>query len=108
MKRGQIVIASGRGDFSTKPRPSLIVQADAFNAFHPAFTVCPITSHLTGDYLFRVPIAADAATGLDGASEIEVDRIQAIWRERIREVVGQAPDAVMAGVDVALQRWLSL
>lgn len=108
MKRGQIVVSSGRGDFSTKPRPGLIVQANLFNAHHPAFTVCPITTHLTGDHLYRVPIAREEANGLEEDSEIEIDRVQAIWRVRIRKVVGEASADVMSRVDGALKLWLDL
>ena len=98
----------GRGDFSTKPRPSLVVQADAFNEYHPSITVCPITSLVSGDSFFRVGITADSANGLRKDSEVEIDRLQAIWRERTREVIGRASDEVMFAVDQALRRWLAL
>ena len=108
MRRGDIIRAVGRGDFSNKPRPSLIVQADLFNEHHPSITVCPITSHVTGDALYRVPIAITLLNGLDRDSEIEVDRMQAIWLHRIRVVIGRSSDAVMKDVDRALRLRLDL
>lgn len=108
MKRGDIISAAGRGDFSTKPRPSLVVQADAFNQHHPSITVCPITSTITGDGLYRIVVEADPTNGLQRNSEIEIDRVQAIWRERARSVIGQVSDDVMFAVDQALRRWLAL
>jgi len=108
MKRGDIVSMIGRGDFSSKPRPGLIVQANAFNDFHPALTICPITSHITGDAFYRVAIAAEAESGLNRDSEVEVDRLQAIWRERIGQRIGAASNEVMFAVDQALRRWLAL
>lgn len=108
VQRGDIFSTVGKGDFSTKPRPGLIVQSNAFNAHHPAFTVCPITTHLTGDGLYRIAIAGDETTGLLDDSEIEIDRVQAIWRHRIRQHIGRAPDDIMARVDEAFRRWLDL
>lgn len=108
MRRGDIVRTVGRGDFATKPRPALVVQADAFNEHHPAITVCPITSHLTGDIFYRVPVSADEISGLLDDSEIEIDRLQAIWRYRVREKIGAVPEEIMFSVDQALRRWLEL
>ena len=46
MKRGDLVtIADKSGDYTGKPRPALIVQADAFQD-RPSFTVLPLTSTL--------------------------------------------------------------
>jgi mRNA interferase MazF len=108
LRRGDIVSIVGRGDFATRPRPALVVQADVFNEHHPAVTVCPITSHLTGDALFRVPIDAGGGTGLNEDSEIEIDRVQAIWRQRVGRPIGRASDVAMELVDQALRRWLEL
>ena len=108
MKRGDIVSTIGRGDFSKKPRPSLIVQADAFNAHHPAFTVCPITSEITGDSLYRIPISVDDETNLLADSEIEIDLVQAIRRDRVGGQIGKASNETMILVDQALRRWLAL
>ena len=108
MKRGQLVLTVGRGDFSTKPRPSLIIQSDLFNEHHPSFTVCPVTSVITGDAFYRIPLPSNAATGLRQDSEVEIDLVQAIRRERVSRVIGGVPDDLMTAVDDALRRWLSL
>ncbi len=108
MKRGDIFATIGRGDFSTKPRPSLVVQADAFNTYHPAITVCPITSELTGDELYRIPLAANDKTNLMADSEVEIDLLQAIRRERFGHRIGEISDVAMEQVDQALRRWLAL
>ena len=108
MNRGDIVSTIGKGDFSKKPRPSLIVQADAFNAHHPALTVCPITSEISGDSLYRIPVSATDQTNLLGDSEIEIDLVQAIRRERVGGLIGKASDDTMILVDQALRRWLAL
>jgi mRNA interferase MazF len=108
VKRGDIVATVGRGDFSNKPRPSLVVQADEFNAHHPAITVCPISGLVTGNYLYRVPLSPTADNGLVKESEVEIDLVQAIRRERIGQTIGHVPEETMFNVDQALRRWLAL
>ena len=108
MKRGDIYAIAGRGDFSNKPRPALVVQSDLFNPHHPSATVCPISSTGTDDRLYRVLIGKGAETGLNSDSEIEVDKLQAVWTSRFGQRIGEAPDDVMAAVDTALRLWLDL
>lgn len=108
MRRGEIYVAAGKGDFSGKPRPSLIVQSDLFNDHHPSISVCPITSEMSGDFLQRVPISADQQTGLLADSEIQIDKMQVIKVARFGRFVGTAPDEVMTLVEDALRRWLDL
>ena len=109
MKRGDIVtIADPSGDFSSKPRPAVIVQNDLFNNTHASVTVCLITSQLTGHAMFRVPLPADNTTGLRRPSEVEVDKIQAVWSHRVGKSVGKVSEMTMLAVDEALKRWLAL
>ncbi len=108
MIRGQLVSAVGRGDFSTKPRPCLIVQSDWFNDHHTSVVVCPITTVVLEKFFYRVPIPRDADNNLLVDSEIEIDLVQAIRRERIGRVIGQASAEIMFTVDQALRRWLAL
>ena len=108
MRRGDIVSVAGGGDFLGKPRPALIVQDDLFNDLHPSVTVCPISSHLTGDHLYRVPIASDPETGLLLHSEVEVDKVTTVWTRRLGKHIGHAPEATMFAVRLALRRWLTI
>lgn len=108
MKRGQIYLTGGKGDFSGKPRPALVVQSDLFNEHHPTVSVCPITSEVTGDYLQRVAIDATEHTGLLERSEIQIDKLQVIKRARFGKKIGQAPEEVMVIVDDTLRLWLDL
>jgi len=108
MKRGDIYSVAGRGDFSNKPRPGLVVQSSLFNEFHPSVTVCPISTTFTEDRLYRILIERDADNGLKWDSEVEVDKIQAVWLSRVGRRLGRASDLVMLQVDEALRRWLDL
>lgn len=106
--RGLIVAAADPGDYSRKPRPFLVVQADAFNATHPSVSMCPITSELTMQSLVRVPVQPTSENGLESASEIQIDKVQSLRRERIRSTIGELDEANMAVVGDALRRWFDL
>ncbi len=46
MTRGDIVIVSAKGAYTGKPRPALVVQADAYTPTHASVTMCPMTTDL--------------------------------------------------------------
>lgn len=105
--RGDLVTAVVPGDFG-KPRPVVIVQADAFSEHHASVTVCPLTTRLTGLRLFRIMVAPDKRNGLNEPSEVMVDKLNSLRRERIGGSIGRLSALDMRGVDEALRRWLSL
>ncbi len=105
--RGELVTAVVPGDFG-KPRPVVIVQADAFSEHHASITVCPLTTHLTGLRLFRIMVAPDKRNGLDEPSEVMVDKLNSLRRERIGGPIGHLSALDMRAVDEALRRWLAL
>lgn len=104
MKRGDIVLGDGPGDYSSKRRPFLIFQSDIFNETHASFSVCPITSFLTGAGLFRLPLTPSAENGLERESEIEIDKVQTLRRTRLREKIGELPTVQMEAASDALRR----
>ena len=104
--RGDIVIAVMPGDYG-KGRPALVVQSNAFNATHPSIVVCPVTSHLVEAPLFRVALQPSAGTGLRASSHVMVDKMMAIKRERIGQVIGHVDGATMQRIDNSLQIWLA-
>ena len=62
MKRGDLVVTVVQGDHG-KPRPAVIVQADALNAKHATTIVCLVSSEIV-DHKFRLILPADERTGL--------------------------------------------
>ncbi len=106
-RRGDVVAAIVPGDFG-KPRPVVIVQADSFLEHHASVTVCPLTSHLLGLRLFRVSIAPDERNGLNEVSEVMVDKLSSLRRERIGPSIGRLSSFDMNAIDAALGRWLAL
>ena len=107
LHRGDVVVCAFSGDYG-KPRPAVVVQADAFNETHASLTLCPITSDITGLDLFRVPAPAGDATGLLKDSEVMVDKIVTVKRIRVAKRIGRLLRAAMARVDAALQVWLQI
>jgi len=105
--RSDIVIAVLPGDYG-KGRPALVVQADAFNSTHASIVVCPITSYLVEAPLFRLALRVSPGTGLRSPSQIMIDKMMAIERERIDQIIGHADGALMQRVDRALKIWLGL
>jgi mRNA interferase MazF len=108
LKRGDVVIAAERGRLTGKPRPWLIIQSDAFNPTHSSLTVALVTSRQTGYALFRVPLEAGKASGLDTASEVQCDKLATISRASVMRVAGTVDQATIDLVDAALRRWLEL
>jgi mRNA interferase MazF len=107
MKRGDVVICAAPGDYG-KPRPAVVVQSDLFNDTHSSVAVCLITSHLEDAPLFRIPVPSGRTTGLKVESQVMVDKIIAIPRNKIAGRAGAVPGGVLKEVDQALRLWLEL
>jgi len=106
MRRGDLVTITVSGDYG-KPRPALVVQADAFDALG-SVTVLRLTSELHDWPTFRVTVPADADNGLRKTSQVMVDRIIALPRDKIGPVFGRLDRAVMARVGLVLAAFLGL
>lgn len=105
MRRGDIVVGASDGDYG-KPRPVLIIQADRM-ADTDSVLVCPITSEQT-QAVYRIPLNPSGETGLRIRSEIMVDKLQAIRRNKLRNVVGRIDPASLEQVERMLAIVLGL
>ena len=103
--RGDIVLCVIAGAYG-KPRSALVIQSDLFNEAHPSVALLPITSHLLDTPLFRIPIKASKASGLKQSSQIMIDKITAVRRDRIRERIGKISPRILSHVEDSLQRFL--
>ncbi len=106
VSRGDLVTVVLPGDYG-KPRPALVIQADAFQAL-PSVTILPLTSELHDWPLFRVTMRPDRANGLRTAWQVAVDKTSTVPRSRIGQRIGAAGPATMREVDRALARFLGL
>jgi mRNA interferase MazF len=106
MKRGDLVTVAVSGDYG-KPRPALVVQADAFD-LHPSVIVLPLTSELHDTPLFRVMVNSSRETGLRVASQIMVDKATTVPRRKIGLRIGRVNAHTMQAVNQALRGFLDL
>lgn len=106
MTRGDLVTVAIAGDYG-KPRPALVIQSDLFD-LHPSVTVVPVTSDLRDAPLFRIPVEAGATTGLERPSQLMVDKILTVPRDKVGRVIGRLQDEAMVAVNRSLAVFLSL
>ena len=92
------------GDYG-KPRPALIVQADAY-AEHPSITVLPLTSELHDIPLLRITVEPGGNTGLRQRSQIMVDKATTISRAKAGSLIGRLDGGTLAEVSLALGAFL--
>lgn len=107
MKRGDIVTIAAPGDYG-KPRPALIVQADLFNDTHSSITVLPLTTTIIDAPLFRITLDPTRQNGLSRVSQIMVDKVLTLPREKIGKQVGRVANTLMIRVTRAMAVWLGM
>ena len=93
MRRGDLVTLAVRGDYG-KPRPALVIQSDAL-AQTASVLACLITTTLRDAPLHRLDLATDPGTGLHRPSQIKVDKIVAVRRERCGAPIGRVGAATL-------------
>lgn len=106
MKRGDLVTVALQGDYG-KPRPALVIQSSLF-ANHPSVTILPLTSELNETPIFRVRVLPDLANGLRAPSDIMIDKLHTVARDKIRETIGSIGDEQMIEIERAVAVWLGI
>jgi mRNA interferase MazF len=104
VRRGDLVTVALSGDYG-KPRPALVIQSDLFSV-HPSVTLLPVTGDLREAPLLRIRVDPSEQNGLRKSSEIMVDKLQTVPRERVGTVIGRVDDATMVAVNRALATFL--
>ncbi len=100
-----MTIAVG-GDYG-KPRPALVIQADAF-ADLTSVTVLRLTSDLGPEGLVRLTVRPTAENGLRVASQIMIDKAVSVPREKVGKTFGQVDELTMLAVSRSLIDFLGL
>ena len=106
MRRGDLVTVAANGDFG-KPRPALVIQADAFAALHSA-TLLPLTGTLLEAPLMRVTLQPSALNRLHKPSQVMIDKAITVRRERMGPAFGQIDGAEMMQVERCLAVFLGI
>ena len=106
MKRGDIIKAVSARDYG-KPRPSLVVQANAFDNLQ-SVVICPLTSDMLEPRKIRIRIEPNPRNGLRKPSYIMIDKVSTIPRTRCREVIGAVDERTLELVAANLSLLLGL
>jgi mRNA interferase MazF len=100
------VIIAMPGDFG-KPRPALVIQSDQFDE-HATVTILPISSTLVDAPLFRVTVKSCEKSGLQKPSQVMVDKVMTVKRDKIGDRIGTAGDDVMLTIARCLAVFLGI
>jgi len=100
MRRGDLVTVAAPGDYG-KPRPALVIQSDLFDEL-PSVTLCLVTSTLRDAPIFRITVDPSPANGLQRISQVQVDKVLTVARERIGGVIGRLDDDTLLKVNRSL------
>ena len=102
MKRGEIVTVAVQGDYG-KPRPAVVIQSD-WLAETESVLVCLLTSTTRETPLYRLTVPSTPETGLRQVSQIMVDKIMAVRRDKCGPAIGRLDEVAT----LALNRLLAL
>jgi mRNA interferase MazF len=101
VKRGNVVLIVAPGDMG-KPRPGIIVQADELGEATTSVLVCPMSSEVTELHRLRPVVEPTASNGLRLRSQIMTDKINALRRDHVRQLLGSIDAEVSEQLDSAL------
>jgi mRNA interferase MazF len=107
LKRGEIWTIAGGPDYAGKPRPSIIVQSDKFDATL-SITVCPLTGTLVDAAPARFIVAPSGRNGLQIASQAMVDKISTVLKTKLGRRIGALEPRDIAQLNRALALFLGL
>ena len=100
MRRGDLVIVSAPRDYG-KPRPAVVVQSDWLTATDSVL-VALLTTALAEAPLYRRMIEPSGLNGLKEPSQIMIDKIIAIPREKCGRVIGRINESERITLNHAL------
>jgi mRNA interferase MazF len=107
VKRGEIWTLAGGSDYLGKPRPSVIVQHDRFDAVG-SIVVCGISTEVLDVPSYRVTVEPSDLNGLRQSSSVMLDKIAAVPRAKLGRRIGVLEPAHMTRLDEALLIFLGL
>jgi mRNA interferase MazF len=100
MRRGDLVTVSVAGDFG-KPRPALVIQADAFSGTATA-TVLLLSGTEVDAPLLRVTVEPSEGNRLRKTSQVMIDKAMTVRREKLGPPFGRIDDTTLLAINRAL------
>lgn len=104
--RGDLVTIAMQGDFG-KPWPALVIQADQYDE-HATVTVLPVTGTLIEAPLFRITLQPNAENGLRKPSQVMVDKVMTVKRDKLGQAFGRIDVDSMVEVERCLAVFLGI
>ena len=92
MKKGDIVTIAMQGDYG-KPRPAVVFQSEQLVT--DSILLIPFTTYLIEESKIRILIKPNKNNGLQKTSQTMTEKITAIKKDKVGEVIGRLePDEV--------------
>jgi mRNA interferase MazF len=107
VKRGEIWTVSGGPDYAGKPRPTIILQDDAFDAT-ASITLCPLTTNQVDAPLIRLALEPSERNGLRSASHAMIDKITTVSKKKLHYRIGRLSDEDIVRINRAIVVFLGL
>jgi mRNA interferase MazF len=101
VKRGDVVVMVVPGELG-RPRPGIIVQADELGETTTTVLVCPLSSDIQASTYLRPVIELAASNGLRIRSQTMTEKLLALRRDRVRQVIGAIDGETADRLDRAL------
>jgi mRNA interferase MazF len=106
MMRGELVTIAMQGDFG-KPRTALVIQSDRFSE-QASVTILPVTSSLVAAPLLRTTIRPSPKNGLQKPSQVMVDKVMTVKRDKVGPAIGRIEADILAEVERCLAVFLGI
>jgi mRNA interferase MazF len=106
VKRGDLVNVAMPGDFG-KPRPALVIQADQFTEVGTV-AVLLLSGTLVEAPLLRPTVQPTTGNGLRKPSQVMIDKIIAVRRDKLGSPFGHLDQDTMLSVTRSLAVFLGL
>ena len=107
MRGGEIKAVAGGPAYAGKPRPTVIVQGDSFDATE-SITICCFTSNARDAPLFRIEILPTERNGLRSVSSLMVDKITTVPKSKLGRHIGRLDDEDIVRLNRAMLVFLGL
>ena len=100
MNRGDVVLVALPGDYG-KPRPAVIIQSDQLTGTD-SILVSLFTTDIQDSVIFRLAVEPDRGNGLREPSQLMVDKIYAVRRDKCGRRIGRLNAEILIDLDERL------
>jgi mRNA interferase MazF len=108
LKKGDIVLCADKsGDFTSKPRPVVVVQNSAYIPNKESLIVCPVSGVIVDNNLVMT-VSPSLENGLKSESIIRADLITTVKVFRVGKKIGELSASDLLRLNEILKNWLNL